>query len=112
MSLALSPSIVGTFFLFQKHKLGASSAASSELLCRFVLDHEGKTLGESVSLLDDALIVKAGPRFFGVPLSLVQQADKALRLTGAFDLSKATALGERWLQEYQRGPGNDGDRRV
>jgi len=70
-----------------------------EVLCKFVYDASGMKLGESVSFMDDVLIVKNGGRFLGVPMKHVQKTGASLVVKGIFDLTKAYELGEKWRTE-------------
>jgi len=74
-------------------------AVDQSMLCKFVVDGTGKRIGESVSMTDDVLIVKAGARFLGVPLKHVETGEKNLIVKGLIDFSKAYALGEQWRKE-------------
>ena len=69
------------------------------MLCKFVVDGSGKRIGESVSMTEDVLIIKAGARFLGVPLKHVENREKSLVVKGLIDFSKAYALGEEWRKE-------------
>ena len=77
-------------------------AVDQSMLCKFVVDGTGKRIGESVSMTDDVLIVKAGARFLGVPLKHVETGEKNLIVKGLIDFSKAYALGEEWRKESFR----------
>lgn len=77
-------------------------AVDQSMLCKFVVDGTGKRIGESVSMTQDVLIVKAGARFLGVPLKHVETGEKNLVVKGLIDFSKAYALGEAWRKESYR----------
>ena len=51
------------------------------LLCRFVLDGLGKTVGESVAVDDDILIIKSKNRYLGIPLKHIEHKLFGLSLT-------------------------------
>ncbi len=76
--------------------------ADQSMLCKFVVDGTGKRIGESVSMTEDVLIIKAGARFLGVPLKHVEQGEKTLVVRGLIDFSKAYELGEEWRKESFR----------
>ena len=76
--------------------------ADQSMMCKFVVDGTGKRIGESVSMTEDVLIIKAGARFLGVPLKHVEAREKTLVVKGLIDFSKAYALGEEWRKESYR----------
>lgn len=99
----------GSLFFFGRRKNGLSG--DPELLCKFVYDSSGTQLGESVSFMEDVLIVKDGSRFLGVPMKHVHKNQSSLVVKGIYDLSKAYALGEKWRIETRREmPSYDKDR--
>jgi hypothetical protein len=71
-------------------------------LCKFVIDGTGKRIGESVSVDEDVLIIKAGMLFLGVPLKHVEAGEKTLVVKGLIDFSKAYEMGEKWRKESCR----------
>ncbi len=66
------------------------------LLCRFVLDGQGKKIGESISLYDDLLIIKSGKDFLGIPMKHIKDEGHHLLVKGLLDQSKALELGAEW----------------
>jgi len=70
-----------------------------DLLCRFVLDGGGKTVGESVAIRKDILIIKDKKDFLGIPLKHVEEKGKKIVVKGLFDTTKAKQLGEEWRKE-------------
>jgi|GEM_PF-2279417 len=95
----------GVFFFSKKKEPTEKKKtveADQSMLCKFVVDGTGKRIGESVSMTEDVLIIKAGARFLGVPLKHVEQAEKTLVVKGLIDFSKAYALGEEWRKESYR----------
>ena len=94
----------GLFFFSKKEPTEKKKPAEADqsMLCKFVVDGTGKRIGESVSMTDDVLIIKAGARFLGVPLKHVETKEKTLVVRGLIDFSKAYALGEEWRKESYR----------
>jgi hypothetical protein len=74
-------------------------AFKHNLLCRFVLDGSGNKVGESVAVDDDLLIIKAGKKYLGVPITHIEQEEKTLLVKGLVKQDKAEEMGERWRQE-------------
>lgn len=73
-----------------------------ELLCRFVIDGVGKTVGESIAIQNDLLIVKKKEEFLGVPLKHIEIDGKKLLVKGLVDTTKAKELGKNWQKNsYQ-----------
>ena len=68
------------------------------LLCRFVKDGLGVTLGESIALNDDVIIIKNGKKYLGVPLKHVSEKDDELIVKGLVDKRKALQMGEKWRE--------------
>jgi hypothetical protein len=86
-------------FLFNRKREQEDSDEQNDevdLLCRFVLDGNGRTVGESVAIQNDVLIVKDKNDFLGVPLKHVEETGKKLLVKGLVDTSKAKELGEAW----------------
>ncbi len=96
------PPSYGVMFFFTKKKEGTTQFTDQDLLCKFVFDSSGAKLGESVSFMEDMLIVKNGARFLGVPLKHVQRKDKSLLVKGIVDFSKAYEFGEKWQKDARR----------
>jgi hypothetical protein len=71
----------------------------NNLLCRFVEDGIGKTVGESVAVNDDLLIIKSKDKYLGVPLKHIQEKGKTLLVKGLIDNSNAEVMGEKWREE-------------
>jgi hypothetical protein len=92
------------FFSKKKENLEKKKAVDTDqsMMCKFVVDGTGKRIGESVSMTEDMLIIKAGARFLGVPLKHVEAGEKTLVVKGLIDFSKAYALGEEWRKESYR----------
>jgi len=98
---------IGNIFFFNKKKEDFEPQkplenADPSMICKFVVDGSGKKIGESVSIAEDVLIIKAGSLFLGVPLKHVESGEKTLRVKGIFDFTKAYELGEKWRKESYR----------
>ena len=97
--------ICGIFlFTRKKSKKGEKDTDPEDntLLCRFVTDGTGKKIGESVSLDNDIMIIKAGGRFLGIPLKCIEEDGQTIIFKGLIDFDKAYELGEKWREESFR----------
>ncbi len=72
------------------------STVPEELLCRFVVDGSGNTIGETIAFDQDLIIIKAGARFLGVPLKHIEDQETTILVKGLIDYQKAYDLGEKW----------------
>lgn len=72
------------------------STVPDELLCRFVVDGSGNTIGETIAFDQDLIIIKAGARFLGVPLKHIENQETTILVKGLIDYQKAYDLGEKW----------------
>jgi len=102
--MMLTAGHIGGIFFFGKKKETSdgkknTDGADQSMLCKFVVDSNGKKLGESVSIDHDVLIIKSGALFLGVPLKHVEPSDKTLVVKGFFEFTKAYELGEKWRKE-------------
>ncbi len=79
----------------RKEKIG-------DLLCRFVIDGSGKKIGETVSFMDDILIIKRDRDFIGVPLKHIEDLGDCLRVRGLLSMDKARELGKMWEERYAK----------
>jgi hypothetical protein len=91
-------------FIFSRRKQKREVQEKEEeyknnLLCRFVVDGIGKTVGESVAVNDDILIIKSKDKYLGVPLKHIQEKGKTLLVKGLIDNSNAELMGEKWREE-------------
>lgn len=108
--LMLTAGPIGGLFFFNSKKdssmgnkdMKTMTSGDSSMLCRFVLDMNGKKIGESISVNQDLLIVKSGSRFLGIPLKHVEVGEKTLLVKGLLDVTKAYELGEKWQKESFR----------
>ena len=89
----------GIFFFTKKknkEKEDENDQMDNTLLCRFVTDHSGKKIGESVSIDEDIMIIKSGSRFLGVPLKHIEEQEKNIVVKAIIDFDKAYEMGEKW----------------
>ena len=91
-------------FVFSRRKQMKEEQEKKEeytrnLICRFVLDGIGRTVGESVAVSDDLLIVKSKNKYLGVPLKHVEEEGKTLLVKGLIDSFNAEKMGEKWREE-------------
>ena len=99
--LLLLLSTSGGIFYFSRKSEEESDTTEDEntyddLLCRFVLDGTGKTVGETISIAGDIIIIKSGKQYIGVPLKHIEDKGKTLLVKGLVDYDKARELGEHW----------------
>lgn len=90
------------FFLFKKQSDLQEEAEKDEkqdMLCRFVVDGAGKTVGESIAIQKDLLIVKDKNDFLGLPLKHIESKGKKLLVKGLIDTTKAKDLGTAWKED-------------
>ena len=98
----LIQNIVANFGIFfftkkkNKEKEDENDQMENTLLCRFVTDHSGKKIGESVSIDEDIMIIKSGSRFLGVPLKHIEEQEKNIVVKAIIDFDKAYEMGEKW----------------
>lgn len=96
--------ILGMFFWIFSNKKENNETdeiidSENKLLCRFVLDGIGRTVGESVAVDDDVLIIKKGTKYIGVPLKHIEEDGKTLMVKGLINHVNAEKMGEKWRQE-------------
>ena len=97
---------IGVVFFFTKKREVEEDEESDvqRLVCRFVMDGNGRKVGESIAIDDDVLILKAGATFLGVPLKHIEEEGKTLLVKGLIDKDKAKMMGEQWRREtFQKG---------
>jgi len=91
------------FWIFSNKKKNDETNENIEdennLLCRFVLDGIGRTVGESVAVDEDVLIIKNGKKYLGVPLKHIEEDGKTLMVKGLVNNSNAEKMGEKWREE-------------
>jgi len=69
------------------------------LTCRFVLDGQGRKVGESIAVFKDLLIIKTGKDFLGVPMKHIDVDISHILVKGLIDRTKALELGKAWQKE-------------
>lgn len=74
-------------------------ASEEGLLCRFVLDGQGRKVGESIAVYKDLLIIKTGKDFLGVPMKHIDVDISHILVKGLIDHTKALELGKNWQKE-------------
>ena len=74
-------------------------SSENNLLCRFVIDGNGKKIGESIAIEKDIIIIKSRDIYLGVPIKHIEEDRKALIVKGLIDKDKAIELGEKWRKE-------------
>jgi hypothetical protein len=97
--------ISGLFFVFSgssTEETNSEESVEQKLLCRFVVDGAGRTVGESISLEDDVIIIKAKKAYLGVPLKHIEDQGKTLLVKGLIDYDKAMEMGEQWREKSFR----------
>jgi len=94
--------LFGMVFYFAGRKIKEESNEVDEeqhLLCRFVVDGQGRTIGESISLEEDIMIIKSKNTYLGVPMKHIEPQEKTLLVKGLIDYDKAIEMGEQWRKE-------------
>ena len=91
-------------FIFSRNKKKRQENEKEEnyknnLLCRFVVDGIGKTVGESVAVNKDIIIIKSKDKYLGIPLKHIQEKGKMLLVKGLIDKSNAEFMGEKWREK-------------
>ena len=94
----------GTLFFFSRKNIkdeeDDEESKKSKLLCRFVFDGSGRKIGESISVMDDdLLIIKLGGKYLGVPLKHIEENEKSLLVKGLINFDKAEEMGEQWRRD-------------
>ena len=65
-------------------------------IARFVVDSEGKRIGESISVFEDLLIIKKGEKFYAIPFKHVELRGEEIHVKGVIQWDKAEELAKRW----------------
>ena len=65
-------------------------------LARFVVDSEGKRIGESISVFEDLLIIKKDEKFYAIPFKHVELKGEEIHIKGVVQWDKAEELARRW----------------
>ncbi|OYT58715.1 hypothetical protein B6U81_07375 [Thermoplasmatales archaeon ex4484_30] len=66
------------------------------LLSRFVVDKEGRRIGESISVYKDLLIIKRNGKFYAIPLKHVEVGKEELHVKGVVQWEIAEKLAKEW----------------
>ena len=108
---------IGKIFYFSKRKDSVNGkkedmdSSENELLCRFVIDNNGKKIGESIAIIDDIIIIKSRDIYLGIPIKHIDEEKKVLTIKGLIDKAcsemadhlgdkdKAIELGEKWRKD-------------
>ncbi|HEC82706.1 MAG TPA: hypothetical protein ENI53_02340 [Thermoplasmatales archaeon] len=67
-----------------------------QYLAKFVVDLEGKRIGESISVFEDMLIIKKEEKFYAIPFKHVELVKDEIHLKGIVQWDKAENLARRW----------------
>jgi len=65
-------------------------------IARFVVDSEGKRIGESISVFEDLLIIKKEEKFYAIPFKHVELKGEEIHVKGVIQWDKAEELAKRW----------------
>jgi len=65
-------------------------------IARFVVDSEGKRIGESISVFEDLLIIKRDDKFYAIPFKHVELKDDGIHVKGVVQWDRAEELARRW----------------
>ncbi|MCD6512513.1 MAG: hypothetical protein J7K61_02795 [Thermoplasmata archaeon] len=68
------------------------------LLARFVVDAEGRRIGESISIFEDMIIIKKGGDYYAIPLKHVSVDNDNIRVRGIIQWDRAKELAKRWIE--------------
>jgi hypothetical protein len=105
--MGLFKRIKETLFSFNKKEKKSKNEDDKnydEMLCRFVLDGSGNTVGESIAVNENesVMIIKSDNNYLGVPLKHIEKRGKTLLVKGLVDPEKAIIMGEQWRKDsYQ-----------
>jgi len=84
------------FFKRNKEKIVDERILRSKYSCKYV-KQGGKTIGESIIVKDNRLIVKSEQRTLAIPLEAVENTNEDNVMVKNFDEDEAEKLGEEWL---------------
>ena len=65
-------------------------------IARFVVDSQGKRIGESISIFEDMLIIKKGGKFYAIPFKHVEMKGDEIHVKGIVQWDRAEELAKRW----------------
>ncbi len=69
-----------------------------ELVCKYVMKGE-ESIGESIDVHNDQLIVKVGSEFLGVSVNNIEKVESDKIYVSDFDHEKAENVGKKWVDE-------------
>lgn len=72
-----------------------------ELVCKYVMKGE-ESIGESIDVHNDQLIVKAGSDFLGVSVNNIEKVESDKIYVSDFDQKKAEDVGKKWIDEKSK----------
>ncbi len=72
-----------------------------DLICKYVVK-DGKTIGESIDVYEDCLIVKVGEEFLAIPRNCILKVESEKIHVKDFDVEMAREIGEVWVVEKSK----------
>ncbi len=72
-----------------------------ELVCKFVMKG-GESIGESIDVHNDRLIVKVGSDFLAVSVNNIERVESDKIYVTEFDHKKAEDAGKKWIDEKSK----------
>lgn len=72
-----------------------------ELVCKYVMKGE-ESIGESIDVHKDRLIVKVGPDFLAVSVNNIQKVESDKIYVSDFDQKNAADAGKKWIDEKSK----------
>ncbi len=73
--------------------------SDTELISRFVLDTEGNSLGETLTVTEGEVVIKREDGFYAVPPDAILEKSGTLLADGNINWEKAKDAGTRWEEE-------------
>lgn len=74
-----------------------------EFICKTVIKN-GIDFGESIDIHDGNLIVKSGPEFVAVPLTVIERIEPDKIYIADFNIKRGKFLGDRWIESAPKSP--------
>ena len=65
-------------------------------LAKFVVNSEGKRIGESISVFEDMVVIKKDGKFYAIPFKHVETKENEIHLKGVVQWDKAAKLAKGW----------------
>lgn len=72
-----------------------------ELVCKYVMKG-GESIGESIDVHNDRLIIKVGSDFLAVSVNNIQKVESDKIYVSDFDQKKAENAGKKWIDEKSK----------